>query len=121
MSTSDEAGVQAVDEARESFVDLLPMGPDIELRRMFGTLAALVDGHVFALVLGDQIGVKVGEAGRSELSRMPGSAPLLLGGRPMVSFPALPPGLDDDEVHAWLSRARDHVVAHPPQPRRRRR
>ncbi len=40
----------------------------VELRPMFGTLAALVDGHVFAVALGEVIGVKLDPASLEELA-----------------------------------------------------
>jgi hypothetical protein len=47
------------DEASARFRDLASEGSGVEVKPMFGTLAALVDGHVFAVALGDVVGVKL--------------------------------------------------------------
>lgn len=67
--------------ARRRFEELVPTAPNVELRAMFGTLAALVDGHVFALLMGERIGVKAGPDGLAELASLPGSDVLSMGAR----------------------------------------
>ena len=81
----------------------------VELRPMFGTLAALVDGHVFAVALGEVIGVKLDPASLEALAALEGSEPLTMGPRTMRAYRSLPASLADDERAAWLARARDHV------------
>ena len=76
---------------------------------MFGTLAALVDGHVFAVALADVIGVKLDPASLEELGGLQGSEPLTMGTRTMRAYRSLPASLSADERTAWLTRARDHV------------
>lgn len=88
---------------------LLDGEPGVELRPMFGTLAALVDGHVFAVAVEHLIGVKLDPAGLDELTALGGSEPLVMGGRRMRSYRSLPASLTDDQRKAWLARARDHV------------
>lgn len=107
--------------ARERFRELVPQGPNIELRPMFGTLAALVDGHVFALVMAARIGIHVDAEASAELEALPGSEPFTMGGRTMTWCRSLPDTLTDEECEAWLLRAHDLVVAAPPKPRRERR
>ncbi len=81
----------------------------VELRPMFGTLAALVGGHVFAIAMADVIGVKLEPAALEELAGLEGSAPLTMGARTMRAYRSLPASLTADERTAWLRRARDHV------------
>jgi TfoX/Sxy family transcriptional regulator of competence genes len=81
----------------------------VELRPMFGTLAALVDGHVFAVALADVIGVKLDPASLEELGGLEGSEPLTMGTRTMRAYRSLPASLTAEERTAWLARARDHV------------
>ncbi|WP_020141983.1 TfoX/Sxy family protein [Terracoccus sp. 273MFTsu3.1] len=84
--------------------------PGVELRPMFGTLAALVDGHVFAVAMGDLIGVKLGPDALAELAALPGSEILTMGTRRMKAYRSLPAGIPDAERRAWLTRARLHVA-----------
>ena len=84
-------------------------GGGVELRPMFGTLAALVDGHVFAMAMADVIGVKLDPASLEELGGLEGSEPLTMGARTMRAYRSLPVSLTADERTAWLGRARDHV------------
>ena len=100
----------ADDPTRAELRRLLADQPDVELRPMFGTLAALVDGHVFAVALGGLIGVKLGPADLAELSAVPGSEPLLMGARQMRPYRSLPRALSDDERSVWLARSRSHVA-----------
>lgn len=108
--------------ARRRFEQLVPTAPNVEVRAMFGTLAALVDGHVFALLMGERIGVKVGRDGLAELASLPGSDVLSMGGRTMRPYRTLPDDLGDDKCRSWLERARAHVAGLPhPAPGRSRR
>jgi TfoX/Sxy family transcriptional regulator of competence genes len=81
----------------------------VELRPMFGTLAALVDGHVFAVALANVIGVKLDPASLEELGGLEGSEPLTMGTRTMRAYRSLPASLTAEERTAWLARARDQV------------
>jgi hypothetical protein len=83
----------------------------VELRPMFGTLAALVDGHVFAVAMGELIGVKLGPDALAELADVPGSDVLTMGTRQMKAYRSLPAGMPSAARRAWLTRARDHVAA----------
>jgi TfoX/Sxy family transcriptional regulator of competence genes len=99
------------DEAKARFRGLVNDGPGVELRPMFGTLAALVDGHVFAVALDDVIGVKLDPDGLAELESLPGSEVLIMGRRRMKAYRSLPPQLSAAERRVWVTRARDHVAS----------
>ena len=96
--------------ARDELRALVGDDDSVELRPMFGTLAALVDGHVFAVVMGDRIGVKLGPDALAELEAVPGSGVLTTGTRRMKAYRSLPPGMPDGERRTWLARAREHVA-----------
>ena len=80
-----------------------------ELRPMFDTLAALVDGHVYAVAMGGAIGVKLGPDALAELDALPGSGVLTMGTRQMKAYRSLPAGMPSADRQAWLNRAREHV------------
>ena len=90
---------------------LLGDEPGVELRPMFGTLAALVDGHVFAVASDDVVGVKLGPDALTELAAAPGSGVVRMGDRQMKAYRSLPAGMPSAERRAWLLRAREHVAS----------
>jgi TfoX/Sxy family transcriptional regulator of competence genes len=85
--------------------------PGVELRPMFGTLAALVDGHVFAVATDDVVGVKLGPEELTELAAAPGSGVVRMGDRQMRAYRSLPAGMPSAERLMWLLRARQHVAS----------
>ena len=98
------------DPARDELRALLGDDGAVELRPMFGTLAALVDGHVFAVAMGDRIGVKLDTDALAELDAVPGSGVLTMGTRQMKAYRSLPSRMPPAERRAWLTRAREHVA-----------
>lgn len=98
------------ERTRAELRELVGDDAGVELRPMFGTLAALVDGHVFAVALGEQIGVKLGGEALAELDALPGSGVLTMGNRQMKAYRSLPAGMPSGDRRAWLDRARDHVA-----------
>jgi hypothetical protein len=103
----------------ERFRSLAPDAPDVEVKPMFGQLAAFVNGNMFAGLFGSAVGVKLPEDAAAELSALPGSGPFGPEERPMGGYVALPPDMDDDEASAWLDRAREHVATFPPKQKKR--
>ena len=97
--------------ARDELQALVGDDDGVELRPMFGTLAALVHGHVFAVAMGEQVGVKLGAGALAELDAVPGSGILTMGARQMKAYRSLPSGMPSAERRAWLARARDHVAS----------
>ena len=108
------------DATRAELRRLLADRPDVELRPLFGSLAALVGGQVFAVALGDHIGVKLDAAGLEELGGVAGSQPLLMGTRRMNAYRSLPADLSDSDRTAWLDRAKEHVAMLSPKARKPR-
>jgi hypothetical protein len=95
---------------RTELRDLVGEEPGVEVRPMFGTLAALVDGHVFAVALDEVLGVKLPPDALAELGAVPGSEVLTMGTHRMKAYRSLPADMPSTERRAWLARARDHVA-----------
>ena len=103
----------------ERFRSLAPDAPGVEVKPMFGQLAAFVNGNMFAGLFGSAIGVKLAEDAAAELSALPGSGPFGPEERPMGGYVALPPEMDDEEASAWVDRAHEHVATFPPKQKKR--
>ena len=103
------------DESKAHFRSLVKDAPGVEVKPMFGSLGAFVNGNMFAGLFGPNVGVKLDEAGLEELRALPGSGPFGPEGRPMGGYLSLPVDLDEVAQSAWLDRARDHVATLPPK------
>ncbi len=86
-------------------------------RRMFGGLAFLTDGHLFAGIIGHELMLRAGDAALA----LPHTRPMDFTGRPMSGLVFVAPaGCESDaDLTAWIARARRYVAAHPPKPRRK--
>ena len=103
----------------ERFRSLAPDAPDVEVKPMFGQLAAFVNGNMFAGLFGSAVGVKLSEDAAAELSALPGSGPFGPEERPMGGYVSLPSDMDDDAASGWVDRAREHVATFPPKQKKR--
>jgi TfoX/Sxy family transcriptional regulator of competence genes len=103
------------DEAKAHFRTLVTDGPGVEVKPMFGSLGAFVNGNMFAGLFGENVGVKLDDAGLDELRELPGSGPFGPEERPMGGWLALPADLDDAEKTAWFDRAHSYVSTLPPK------
>ena len=103
------------DEDKARFRALVPEGPGVEVKPMFGSVGAFVNGNMFAGLFNPNIGVKLDEAGMAELEQLEGSGPFGPPGRPMGGYLSLPASLSPEEAADWVERARDHVATFPPK------
>lgn len=105
----------AVDGERDELADrvraLLGVAPGIEERRMFGTRAFLIDGHILVGARrGGALLVRVAEENGATLVLRPGVSQALMGSKTMglgwldVDASAL---RDDDDLVFWLDVARE--------------
>jgi TfoX/Sxy family transcriptional regulator of competence genes len=108
------------DEDKARFRDLVTPGPGVEVKPMFGSLGAFVNGHMYAGLFGEQVGVKLDPASLEELRGLEGSGPFGPEERPMSGWLSLPASLSDEEASAWLERARGHLASQPPKVRKPR-
>lgn len=101
----DAAGEELADRVRA----LLTLDENVEEKRMFGTRAFLLDGHILVGArAGGVLLVRVdGEHGDSLITR-PGVAVAVMGARTMGSWLDVSPSVlvDDDDLASWLDVAR---------------
>ena len=103
------------DEAKAHFRTLVTDAPGVEVKPMFGSLGAFVNGNMFAGLFGENVGVKLDGPGLDDLRSMPGSGPFGPQERPMGGYLSLPADLSDADKTGWFDRARDYVATLPPK------
>lgn len=105
------------ERAVRAFESLLPSGPTIERRTMFGQPSAFSDGHLFFGVFGDQLILRLSEADRAELEREGGTPFEPMPGRPMSEYRTIPEALlsDRSKVKKWIARSIDYCTRLPPK------
>ena len=103
------------DEDKARFRSLVPEAAGVEVKPMFGSVGAFVNGNMFAGLFGTDVGVKLDDDARAELAGIEGSGPFGPEGRPMGGYLSLPASLSPEEAADWVERARDHVATFPPK------
>jgi hypothetical protein len=109
---------QHTEDDKARFRRLVREAPGAEVKPMFGSLGAFVNGNMYAGLFGTDVGVKLDEAGLDELRGLPGAGPFGPPGRPMGGYLSLPADLPEEDAAAWVNRARDHVATLPPKVRK---
>jgi TfoX/Sxy family transcriptional regulator of competence genes len=102
----------AADKAR--FEALVPRDAGVEVKPMFGNLGAFVAGNMFMGLFGADVGLKLDDAGRSELTRA-GGGPFGPAERPMGGYVSLPASFSDADAATWVARALAYVSTLPPK------
>ncbi|MFZ5870081.1 MAG: TfoX/Sxy family protein [Actinomycetota bacterium] len=112
---------KASEEAKERFRALVSLGPEVEVKPMFGNLAAFVHGNMFAGLLGSSLGVRLPEDELDALAEVDGAHPFGPEDRPMRHYLSVPDGWADDPdvARPWVERALAHVSQLPPKPPKR--
>ena len=102
-------------EDRARFTSLAPEAPGVEVKPMFGNLGAFVNGHMFMGLFGSDIGVKLPDADRTELTAVPGTGPFGPKERPMGGYVTLPAAWTPKKAAPWIDRALAAAAALPPK------
>ena len=105
------------DEDKARFRGLVPDAPGVEVKPMFGSLGAFVNGNMFAGLFGTDVGVKLDDRDRAELAGIEGAGPFGPPGRPMGGYVSMPASFSSDQARKWMERAREHVATFPPMVR----
>jgi hypothetical protein len=94
----------------ERFRALVPDDPRVEVKPMFGQLAAFVNGNMFFGLFGSDLGVKVSPDDLKRLQEA-GGGPFGPAERPMSGYATLP----DGDPRGWIETALDYVAGLPPK------
>ena len=105
---------------KERFTALVPDGPDVVVKPMFGNLGAFVNGNMFAGLFGSAIGVKLDDDARAKLELVEGTGPFGPAGHSMGGYLALPESLTEDEAADWVGRAHAYVATLPPKAKKKK-
>jgi TfoX/Sxy family transcriptional regulator of competence genes len=95
--------------------ELLPATAAVREVQMFGGLAFMVDGNMACGILGEELMVRLGEAGADRALDEPHVRPMDFTGRPMRKMVLVQPeGLGADaDLARWVSLALDFVATLP--------
>jgi TfoX/Sxy family transcriptional regulator of competence genes len=111
------AWVKVPPENHPIFMAALPRDERVETMKMFGGVAAKVNGHLFAGLFGRSTMIWLPEAQRSEALALAGAAPFdpMGDGRPRSDKIMLPERFmkEPAELQRWLARAFDGAAALP--------
>ena len=91
MSTMERGAMpKPSEQAKAAFTKLVPAGPTVSLRPMFGNLAAFVNGNMFAGLFGEDLFVRL-PADESDKVRSQGGRDFApMAGRPMTGYVTVP-------------------------------
>lgn len=103
------------DADKERFRSLAPDDIGVEVKAMFGNLAATINGNMFMGLFGAQVGLKLPEDRRLALLALPGAGPFGPSDRPMREYATMPPGWDNEQAAPWIEEALTFVGAQPPK------
>ena len=103
------------DEASKAyFRSLVPDDPRVEVKPMFGNLAAFVNGNMFLALFGSRVAVRLAEQDQLELLMVEGTARFEpMPGRPMKDYVTLPESWRKQRAKAesWVERSLNHAAA----------
>ncbi|MGH9279691.1 MAG: TfoX/Sxy family protein [Acidimicrobiales bacterium] len=105
------------DDDKDFFRSLVPDGAGVEVKPMFGNLAAFVNGNMFMGLFGAAVGVKLDEADRDALLAEDGAGPFGPAERPMGGYVTLPGAWRAAPAKAdpWIGKALTYVGSLPPK------
>jgi TfoX/Sxy family transcriptional regulator of competence genes len=91
--------------------------PDVSERRMFGGLAFLVGGHMACGIVGNDLMLRLGEAGADAALDRPHVRPMDFTGRPIRTMVYIAGDgiVADSALRRWVERAVEYVRTLPPK------
>jgi TfoX/Sxy family transcriptional regulator of competence genes len=99
---------------------VMPADADVTERKMFGGIAFLLSGHMFAGVVGSELMVRLGSESAEQALELAHVREMDFTGRPMKNMVFVQPaGLGGPELEHWVTAAADYARTLPPkQPKR---
>lgn len=113
------AWVKVPPENHAPFVAALPEDPRVEVQKMFGGLAAKVNGNIFAGLFGVSTMLVLDEPAKAKALALPGAGPFdpMGDGRAKSEKVMMPASLmkDPKGLRAWIKKAFDAAEGLPPK------
>lgn len=112
---------KATDADKDYFRSVFEDRPDVQVKPMFGQLAAFVvtNQQMCAGLFGSLVGLRLDQDAWGELSAVAGSAAFGPPERPMKEYVSMPEAWrakkHDSAVEAWVERAIAHSASLPPK------
>jgi TfoX N-terminal domain. len=105
------------DQAKGAFTKLVPDGPAVTLRPMFGNLAAFVNGNMFAGLFGEDLFVRLSEDDSAGVRKQGGRDFEPMPGRAMRGYVTVPSTwrAKPDAVRGWIKTALELTRQLPPK------
>jgi TfoX/Sxy family transcriptional regulator of competence genes len=101
-------------DGRARFESLVPQGPQVAVKPMFGSLGAFVNGNMFMGLFGPDVGVKLDPTDQARLAKA-GGGPFGPAERPMGGYLSLPAAFTEAESKQWVAISLTYVGALPPK------
>ena len=98
------------------FSRIVPAGPDVQHRQMFGYPAAFVNGNLFAGLFKQHLMIRLAAHDEAAFLQRPNSAPFSpMPGRPIKGYVMFSDPLteNEDDLRDWLRRALDSIAKLP--------
>jgi TfoX/Sxy family transcriptional regulator of competence genes len=105
------------DQAKAAFTRLVPAGPTVTLRPMFGNLAAFVNGNMFAGLFGEDLFVRLPDDESAMVRKQGGRSFEPMAGRAMKGYVTVPSTWRSkpEAVKGWILTALDVTAKMPPK------
>ena len=114
------AWIKVPPEHAPLFLEALPRDPRVETQKMFGGIAAKVNGHIFAGLFGRSTMIWLPEGERQTALALEGAGPFdpMGDGRARSDKVMLPERFmeEPDELRAWIARAFEATLKLPKKP-----
>jgi len=94
--------------------DVMPAGAEVTERKMFGGLAFLLEGHMFAGIVGSELMVRIGAEAAERALELDHVREMDFTGRPMTNMIFVQPaGLRGPALERWITAAADYARTLP--------
>lgn len=113
---------KASDKMKEFFEAVVPDGPGITKRKMFGYPVAFANDNMLLGLFGDDFFVRLADKDRRELIDAGGRQLEPSPGRAMKEYIVVPPEILNDKLalNAWIKRSLDYTLSLPPKEKKPR-
>jgi TfoX/Sxy family transcriptional regulator of competence genes len=105
------------DQAKAAFTKLVPDGPSVTMRPMFGNLAAFVNGNMFAGLFGEDLFVRLSDDDSAKVRKQGGRDFEPMPGRAMKGYVTVPSTWRSkpDAAKGWIKSALERTRQMPPK------